>query len=264
MGTESTPPYKPDLRGIPSHAAHELLDGDGLSGIAREQGRRREIEDPEHRPKAEQLFPVDRIAILASGSGSTFEFLVEAVQRGDIAAERVVMITNNPDAGVIERAERLGIAHAVIAWDAETDPEEHDHQLARALVDQEVGLVVLAGYMREIGDAVLDIYENRIINTHPAILEQDPAQRRYGGRGMYGRYVHEAVFQSGETVSGATVHIVTKEIDGGPILRQARGSISEARSAEDVAAWVQGLEKPLLASVVKDIVDGTLELPKSS
>ncbi len=219
------------------------------------------VETPELFPKAERLFSVDRLAVLASGSGSTFEAIGRAVRDGEIPASYLVLVSNNANAGALARADRLGIESIVVDWDEYEDHAEHDRVVTESLLEQKVGLVFLAGYMRKIGSTMLNVYKNRILNTHPALLEDDPGQRKYGGEGMFGSHVHEAVFQNGDQVSGASVHLVDGEFDHGPVLQRAEVNISEAQDADEVSTLVQGVEKPLVVSVVRDVISGRVTLP---
>lgn len=217
-------------------------------------------EAPERLPRAKQLFSINRLAVLSSGSGSTFEAIAQAVQTGEITADYFVLVTDKPQAGALERAPRLGVETAIVDWKSFTTPSEYDHALAKTLIEKQVGLVFLAGYLRRIGSAVLEAYTGRILNTHPALLPDDPSERRYGGPGMYGRRVHEAVLAHGDSVSGATVHLVDGDFDHGRVIRRASVDISAAHTADEVSTLVQQVEKPLAVSTLRDIVSGSLSL----
>jgi phosphoribosylglycinamide formyltransferase-1 len=198
---------------------------------------------------------------MASGSGSTFEALATGVYRGEIPAEYMLLVTDNPNAGALDRAERLGIEAVVVSQHDYDTAEEHDAALRDALLERNIGLAFLAGYMRQVGPRFLEAFEGRTLNTHPALLEDDPTIRRYGGHGMFGSHVDEAVFASHESVSGATVHLVDGQFDHGPVLRRAEVDISLARTPGEVATKVQEVEKPLVVSVLRDVLIGELKLP---
>lgn len=212
--------------------------------------------------KAKKVFPLNRLAVLASGRGSTFEAIAKAVQNGEIKADYLVLVTDNPKAGVVDRARRLGVETVAVDWETYGNKAEHDQALATALVKRWVGLVFLAGYLRKVGPQTLGRYRHRALNTHPALLPDNPKKRRYGGERMFGSRVHEAVWQAGETVSGATVHLVDAEFDHGKVLRRVEVDISRARNAGEVAELVQQQEKPLAVGVIRDVINGTLPLQR--
>lgn len=155
------------------------------------------------------------IAILASGSGTNAENIVRTFNQGTLLRV-VLVITDQPDAGVIQRMAALGVPTQYIpgpVW--RKNPEE----VVQCLRSHNVDFVVLAGFMRLIAPQIVEAYPNRILNIHPALL---PA---YGGKGMYGHHVHEAVIAAGETESGVTVHYVDTQYDHGNILMQERVEI---------------------------------------
>ena len=178
-----------------------------------------------------------RIAVAVSGRGSNLEALLQALGPG--APARVVLVlSNRPDAGAISRAAAGGVPAVVLRTPA--DPAEWLDQLARHAVD----LVVLAGYLKLVPAEVIERYRGRILNIHPALL---PA---FGGPGMYGRRVHEAVLASGASESGATVHLVDEEYDRGAVLAQARVPVLPGDTPERLAARVLEVEHRLLPAVV--------------
>lgn len=141
--------------------------------------------------------------------------IVDASKDGELDARPVVVISNNPRSGVIKRAEKEKIPFNIINGNTHPDPEELDRVMMEILADQyQVDLVALAGYMKKLGPATLDQFWGRILNIHPALLP------KFGGKGMYGDNVHKTVLDSGEAVTGATVHLVTEEYDEGPIVAQ--------------------------------------------
>ncbi len=178
-----------------------------------------------------------RVAVLASGGGTNLQALLDQC-RGDAAARVVVVISNKPDAFALERARRAGVATAVLADHADAD------ELLGILHAHTVEFVVLAGYLKLVPGAVVDTYSDRMINIHPALLPS------FGGQGMYGRRVHEAVLASGATVSGPTVHLVNAEYDRGRILAQWPVPVAPDDTAETLAARVLAVEHQLLPAVV--------------
>ncbi len=178
-----------------------------------------------------------RIAVLASGGGTNLQALLDAC-RGDAPARVAIVISNTPKAGALDRARKAGAATAVL-----DDPA--DGQAIVALLDaHDTDLVVLAGYLKLIPPEVVAAYDNRMINIHPALL---PA---FGGKGMYGRRVHEAVLASGATVSGCTIHLVNAEYDRGQIVAQWPVPIARDDTPESLAARVLEVEHQLLPAVV--------------
>lgn len=155
-----------------------------------------------------------RLAVLASGEGTNFQALLDAIHAGDLPAEVVCCISNTSDAGVLDRAVRQNIPCEVIA------PSSFDASgpFGRALLDtleaHDVSFVALAGYMLKVPPNVVDAYRGHMTNIHPALL---PA---FGGQGMYGMHVHRAALEYGVHWSGATVHLVDEEYDHGPIVLQ--------------------------------------------
>ena len=150
------------------------------------------------------------IAILASGSGTNAENIICAFKNNSTANVALV-ISNKPDAPVLDKAVRHGVKTLHISND---DFVNNPRRIIDELHDRHIDLVVLAGFMRKVHSDIIAAYPNRIINIHPSLL---PA---YGGKGMWGHHVHEAVIAAGEHVSGITVHYVTDDIDGGAIVAQ--------------------------------------------
>jgi formyltetrahydrofolate-dependent phosphoribosylglycinamide formyltransferase len=178
-----------------------------------------------------------RVAVLASGGGTNLQALLDALTGS--RARVALVLSDRPDAGALERARRAGVAAAALR-----DPADSAELLA-ALTDMD--LVVLAGYLKLVPPAVVARFRWRMINIHPALL---PA---FGGPGMYGRRVHEAVLASGADESGATVHYVDEEYDRGPIIAQARVPVRPDDTPETLAAHVLEAEHRLLPMVVLEL-----------
>jgi phosphoribosylglycinamide formyltransferase 1 len=178
-----------------------------------------------------------RVAVAVSGRGSNLEALLRALGPG-APARVVLVVSSNPDAEALERAR----AHAVPA-EVLSDPSDAGGWLER-LERHRVDLLVLAGYLKLVPAVVIDRYRDRILNVHPALL---PA---FGGRGMYGRRVHEAVLASGARESGATVHLVDEVYDRGAILAQGRVPVLPDDTPDRLAARVLAVEHRLLPAAV--------------
>jgi len=179
-----------------------------------------------------------RVAVLVSGGGTNLQALLDTLHESSIARVARV-ISNRPDAGALARARRAGVPTTVLR-DA-NDPAE----LQAALGDAE--LVVLAGYLKRVHADVVARFRGRMINIHPALLPD------FGGPGMYGRRVHEAVLASGATESGATVHLVDEEFDRGKIIAQEKVPVETGDTPETLAARVLEAEHRLLPEVVLNL-----------
>ncbi len=184
-----------------------------------------------------------RIAIFASGSGTNFQALAEACQRGEIAARVVVMVCDRPSAYVNDRADRLGIerwSHSVKEF---SDKAAFERAIIALLDQKQVDLVCLAGYMRILGEEILEAYRDRIINIHPSLL---PAFK--------GAHAIEDAFHYGVKVYGVTVHYVNGELDGGRIIAQ-RAFPYEGEDLEALTAMVHATEYPLYIDTVKRLCE---------
>ena len=181
-----------------------------------------------------------KLAVLASGGGTTFEHLLVSRRQGLFEHSISVLVTDNPRAGAVGIARRNGISVLCVEPRAFKNFSEWDRALMCALVAEGVDAVVLAGFLRKIGPSVLKAFPNRIINTHPSLLP------KFGGKGMYGLRVHEAVVSGGESETGVTIHLLNEEYDRGPILKQARLGVLPGETAQDLQERVKKLEKSLL------------------
>ena len=181
-----------------------------------------------------------RVAVLASGGGTNLQALLDALPGEPAALARVVrVISNRPDAGALERARRGGVPTTVLKH-----PDDAA-ELLTALGDAQ--LVVLAGYLKLIPADVVARFRGRMINIHPALLPD------FGGPGMYGHHVHEAVLASGATESGVTVHFVDEAFDRGAIIAQMRVPVKQGDTPDTLASRVLAAEHQLLPKVVLDL-----------
>ena len=179
-----------------------------------------------------------RVAVLVSGGGTNLQALLDALQDSPIARIARV-ISSRPNAGALERARQTGVPTTVLK-DAGNPSELHT-----ALADAQ--LVVLAGYLKLIHPSIVARFRGRMINIHPALLPD------FGGPGMYGHHVHEAVLASGATESGATVHFVDEAFDRGAIIAQERVAVLPGDTPDTLAARVLEAEHRLLPRVVLDL-----------
>ncbi|RME77257.1 phosphoribosylglycinamide formyltransferase [Candidatus Woesearchaeota archaeon] len=192
-----------------------------------------------------------RLGFLASHRGSNVEAILKEIEQGKLDARAKVIISNNPKAPVLNLGKEVNIPCYCLNKEITENPDE---AILNVLRRHDVNLVVLAGYVKKIGIAVLDAYPNRMLNIHPSLLP------KYGGKGMYGMRVHEAVIQSRDRESGATVHIVTQEYDEGRILAQYKVPRYERDTVQTLAERVLGIEHVLYPQTLKDIQRGILSL----
>ena len=186
-----------------------------------------------------------RVVILASGGGSNAQALLEAMKAEDYPAECVLLFSNKPDAGALKKAQAAGVRAEHLDPRAYDSREAFDADLIGLLDSVQPDLICLAGYMLILSDAFVGAFRDRIINIHPALL---PA---HGGPGMYGRHVHEAVLKAGDKESGATVHWVVEEVDGGAIIDQVRVPVKASDSPQSLAARVLEQEHFLYPAALK-------------
>lgn len=195
-----------------------------------------------------------RVAVLASGEGTTLQALLDAIAQGALEATIVLVISNKAEAGALRRAHGAGVPTVHLSGTTDPDPAQCDVALCGLLHEYAVDLVVLAGYLKKIGPRTLKDFGGRIINTHPALLP------RHGGSGMYGRRVHEEVLRCGDRESGATIHLVDAEYDTGRILAQVRVPVDPAHGVEGLERAVQRAERVLLCETLQRISAGELVL----
>ena len=194
------------------------------------------------------------IAVLVSGEGTTLEGLAELAMGGHLPVRIVLVVADRPHARAIERARLRGIPTIVLPSRG-VDPNVWSDRLTKELVEQGVELVVLAGFLSILPPRWVDRWEGRAVNLHPALL---PA---HGGPGMYGPKVHRAVLDSGERETGATVHLVTPEVDGGPVIAQEKIPVLPDDTPDTLRARLHPVEVALLAETLRRFAEGLLPLP---
>jgi phosphoribosylglycinamide formyltransferase-1 len=191
-----------------------------------------------------------RLAIFASGAGTTAQAVIDACADGRIDGEVVLIVANNAGAAVLERATAAGIARRHLSASTDPDPQALERAMIDALRDAGATHVLLAGYMKKLGPGVTAAYAGRIYNTHPALL---PA---HGGRGMYGDRVHAAVLADGQARSGATVHLVTDEYDAGPIVAAVEVPVLAGDDVASLGERVRAAERELVVEVLATLAGG--------
>jgi phosphoribosylglycinamide formyltransferase-1 len=187
---------------------------------------------------------------LASGGGSNLGAILQARSSGQMPNVDVVLVlSNKADAAALERARRFNIPTAVVEHKAYAAGEDFQAAILEKLIVAKADVVALAGYLKKIGDNILKRYPGRIINIHPALLP------KFGGPGMYGHFVHEAVLQAGEKESGCTVHVVDQEFDHGPILAQVKVPVFPGDTPDLLAARVLEQEHQLYPKTIKEFCE---------
>lgn len=192
-----------------------------------------------------------RLAVFVSGRGSNLVSIYNSVP--DNKAKIVAVVSNKPDCPAIKFAKQKNIDVFFISEKEKTGFVNYN-QLADRLAELKVNLIALAGFLKKIPDNFIDRFENKIINIHPALLPS------FGGAGMYGMNVHNAVWKSGSKVSGATIHFVDKIYDHGRIIYQKKVDISDAGSPEEIAAKVLKIEHEILPYVVLKFSENKIKI----
>lgn len=197
------------------------------------------------------------LGMLVSGEGTTLQAIAETTQGGHLPARVALVVSDRPHAPAIERARARGLATEVLPFRGLPETEWCD-RLDTALRTHGVELVVLAGFLAILPRRFLDRWSGRVINLHPSLLP------RYGGRGFYGARVLQAAIDAGDPETGATVHLVTPEVDRGPILEQRRVPILTGETPETLRERLRPYEIAALESVIRRFADGVLPLPYPS
>ncbi|MBC8197335.1 MAG: phosphoribosylglycinamide formyltransferase [Candidatus Marinimicrobia bacterium] len=190
-----------------------------------------------------------KIAIFASGKGSNFEVIYSKIKLGEINGEIVCFITNNPNSLALQFAEKNNIPSIIV----DLINQSYTKDLIEFLKFHVVELIVLAGYIKLIPSKVVEMYENKIINIHPALL---PA---FGGKGCYGMNVHIKVWESGVKYSGVSVHFVNNNFDEGKIITQQMVSILQNDTPTEIAEKVLKIEHQVYPEVIKQICNNNLK-----
>jgi phosphoribosylglycinamide formyltransferase-1 len=186
------------------------------------------------------------IAVFASGGGSNLQAIYEAIRAGNLPNVNLsLVISNNSKSGALEFAKARGVnwGHLSLTT-SENDDKLLERNMLQTLEENNIDLIVLAGYMKKLPGQIVKKYENRIINIHPALLP------KYGGEGMYGLKVHEAVLASGDKETGASVHYVTNDYDEGEIIMQERCVVLANDTPESLQNRVKEIEHVLLPKAI--------------
>lgn len=190
-----------------------------------------------------------RILVLISGSGSNLQTILDSCAGGKIAGEVVGVISNKADAYGLVRAEEAGVATSILAQQQFASREAYDAALLALMQEYRPDLVVLAGFMRILSPGLVQHFAGRMLNIHPSLLPK-----------YQGLHTHQRAIDAGDAEHGASVHFVTEELDGGPVILQARVPIFEGDDAGDVAARVQAQEHSIYPLVVQWFCEGRLRM----
>lgn len=178
-----------------------------------------------------------KIAVLVSGGGTNLQAIIDACEKQEINGEIVLVASNKESAYGLERARKANIKAEFI---------KDEKLLIQRLQEEQVELIILAGYLAIVSDELINLYENKIINIHPSLIPS------FCGPGYYGIHVHRKAFARGVKLSGATVHFVSNVVDGGPIILQKAIDISDCESAEEIQSKIlNNVEHKLLVEAVK-------------
>ncbi|MCZ0755937.1 phosphoribosylglycinamide formyltransferase [Anoxybacillus sp. J5B_2022] len=185
-----------------------------------------------------------KLAIFASGSGTNFQAIVDAVKRGELAAEVALLVCDRPEAKVVERAKKEGIPTFVFRPKEYATKADFEQDILAQLTKHGIAFIALAGYMRLIGPTLLSAYEGRIVNIHPSLLPAFPGKDAIG-----------QAYRYGVKITGVTVHYVDEGMDTGPIIAQRAVSIEEGESLEQVERKIHAIEHELYPSVLKTLLE---------
>jgi len=193
-----------------------------------------------------------KLGVLISGSGSNLQSIIDYIEAGHLSAKIEVVISNEPDAYGLTRAQNHGLKTMLVNHKDFPSREAFDERLVEVLKENNIELVVLAGFMRVITPTFLRAFPTRVMNIHPALLPS------FGGQGMWGHHVHEAVLAAGAKVSGCTVHFCTNEYDKGPIIVQRTCEVKEGDTPDTLAARVFEQECIAYPQAIKLFAEGKL------
>jgi phosphoribosylglycinamide formyltransferase-1 len=190
-----------------------------------------------------------RLAVLISGRGSNLQSIIDAIARGELDATIAIVLSNRPEAGGLQRARDAGIETLVVSAREYASRDAYDRAIADVLHSRDVGLVCLAGFMRLVGAPLLDAFPNRVLNIHPSLLPAFP-----------GLDAQRQALEHGVRVSGATVHLVTAELDGGPIILQSSVAVLPGDTPDTLAARILVEEHRIYPEAIRLVLEGNWTL----
>lgn len=194
-----------------------------------------------------------KLAVFVSGRGSNLKSIVESIEDGKLHAEVLAVVSNKSDAPALSFAEDKSILTFIVSYVTNENTLIYS-DLSKKLMELKIDLIVLAGFLKKIPDDFVELFFNKMINIHPALLPS------FGGKGMYGMNVHQAVFKSSAKVSGATVHFVNQNYDEGKIIAQKCVDISDVNAPGEIAERVLSIEHQLLPEVIQLFAEGKVKI----
>lgn len=193
---------------------------------------------------------INNIAVLTSGSGTTLQAIIDAIKNNILNINISIVISDNENSYALARARSCNIPTYILRSESK---ESRDKELYETLVEANIDMVLLAGYLKLIGPKIINNFT--IVNTHPSLLP------KYGGKGMYGMHVHQAVVDNKETETGVTLHFVNEDYDKGKTIWQTHVPVYNEDTATDVSQRVQLAEKTQLISILKAFSEGKIDIP---
>ena len=189
------------------------------------------------------------LGILASHRGTNFQAIIDACNEGILNAKITVAISNNSNALALGRAKEAGIPAFHLSGNTHPDPNELDSSILKTLTSHDVDLVVLVGYLKKLGTRTLAHFDHRIVNIHPALLPS------YGGKGMFGTKIHQAVLDNKESETGITMHYVDGEYDTGDIIAQVRVPVSQSDTVSTLEKKILQHEHEFLIATLNQLIN---------
>jgi phosphoribosylglycinamide formyltransferase 1 len=193
-----------------------------------------------------------RIGFLASNNGRAMQTIVATIEAGALGATPALVVSNKKQSPALAFAEQHRISALCIP--TSPDAEAADQRLCEAMLTAKVQIIVLSGYLKKLGPKILGTFQNRVLNTHPALLP------KFGGEGMYGRRVHEAVLAAGEKITGATVHLVDADFDHGCVVAQREVAVEVSDDPDGLMQKVMQVEGELFVEVLRQVANGDIGL----
>ena len=197
------------------------------------------------------------LVVLASGGGTNLQSIIDNIEAGKLNTQIKAVISNNSKAFCLERARKHNIPAIHLSHKMFGTKEQFDQKLISTLKENEVDLVILAGYMKILSPTVVRAYRNKILNIHPGLLPH------FGGKGMYGIHVHESVLKSGMKISGVTVHLVDEIYDHGPIVMQRCVPVEDNDTPESLAERVLKVEHQLYSEAIQLFAEDKIEIKEN-
>lgn len=195
-----------------------------------------------------------KLAVFCSGGGSNFQSIVNAMERGELDCEIVLCLSNKADAGALERAARHDIPSIVVNPKEYEDESQYTNDLFQILDSHNANFIALAGYLLKIPSVVVRAFSGRMLNIHPALLPS------FGGKGLYGRRVHEAALAYGVRWSGVTIHVVDEDYDTGPVVLQQPVPVQPHDTADTLAARILKVEHQLYPQALRLFTQGRITI----